>query len=278
MPIAYLNGHYLPREQAQISVMDRGFLFGDGVYEVIPVYDGKMFKLNEHLKRLQHSLDSVLLDCGQSMAEIETMLAKLIELNGGGNIHVYLQVTRGASPERRHDLPQEYQATVLAFTLAMPTINYDKAKAGLSAVTLEDMRWQRCDIKAITLLPNVLLNHQAVSAGVDTAILIKDGHAIEGTASNLFVVVGDTIITPPLGKDILSGITRQALIDLARDNGINVIEKSILKDSLYRADEIWMTSSTKEIIPIVELDGQTIGIGCGGPLWEKVYRLFVDHK
>ena len=277
MSIAYVNGVFSEQEKAQISIMDRGFLFGDGVYEVIPVYDGQLFMIEAHLKRLQHSLDSVLIKPQQNAEEISDILNQVIQRNGGGDMHVYLQFTRGSTPQRQHDIPIDAKATIVAFTLPMRKPNPEKVRQGVCAVTLDDIHWQRCDIKAITLLPNVLLNHQAITQGADTSILIKDGYAIEGTASNIFIVQKNKIVTSPLGRHILNGITRQACIELARSQGYIVEETLIPKADIYQADEIWMTSSTKEITPIIEVDKQAINGGVAGPIWEKLYQLFQEQ-
>src|SRR5512147_13635 len=189
MATVYLNGQFLPQEQAQISVMDRGFLFGDGVYEVIPVYGGKLFRLGPHLRRLQNSLDAVRI--GNPLSEVgwKSMLAQLIASNEGRDQTVYLQVTRGVAPRRDHAFPVDCRQTVFAMcTPCLVSRDIDN-EPGISAITLTDIRWQHCNVKAITLLPNILLRQQAIDADTAEAILLKDGYAIEGAASNIFIVV-----------------------------------------------------------------------------------------
>ncbi|MBS1213068.1 MAG: D-amino acid aminotransferase [Proteobacteria bacterium] len=270
--IVYLNGEFLPLADAKISVLDRGFLFGDGVYEVIPVYGGKPFRLAEHLERLGNSLRGIRLDSPLNPEAWEKIFGQLI--SGDHDQSIYLQVTRGAPPKRDHAFPENTAPTVFVMCTPIAPI----PASGVCAITVPDIRWQWCHIKAITLLANVLQRQQAVDAGCAEAILIRDGHAIEGAASNLFAVVGDTILTPPKGNDILPGITRDLVVEIAHENGIPCEERSISLSELQGAEEIWVTSSTREILPVVKLDGKPVGSGMVGPVWQRIDTLYQDYK
>lgn len=278
MTIAYLNGAFLPLEEAHISVMDRGFLFGDGVYEVIPVYGGRLFRLAHHLKRLQNSLDAVRIRNPLTDAEWDAMLAELVARNTGGDQAVYLQVTRGVAPKRDHAFPADTRPTVFAMSTPAAAPRDIAAEQGVRAVTLQDIRWQHCNIKAITLLPNVLLRQQAIEADTAEAILIKSGHAIEGAASNIFIVSNGLLITPPNGPALLPGITRDLIIELAAAYAIPYRETDIPEDDLFDAEEIWLTSSTREISPVVQLDDRVISGGKPGPLWRRMIELYQEYK
>jgi len=278
MSTAYLNGVFLPLDQAHVSVMDRGFLFGDGVYEVIPVYGGKLFRLGHHLKRLQNSLDAVRI--GNPLAEDgwESMLAQLVACNEGRDQTVYLQVTRGVAPRRDHAFPVDSRPTVFAMCTPCPVPREIDTEPGVAAITLADIRWQYCNVKAITLLPNILLRQQAIDAETAEAILLKDGYAIEGAASNIFIVAGDTLKTPPNSPALLPGVTRDLILELAKTNGIPCLEADITTEELARADEIWLTSSTREISPVIRLDDRPVGNGKPGALWNRMIRLYQDYK
>ena len=279
MSTVYLNGNYLPIEQAHVPVLDRGFLFGDGVYEVIPVYGGRLFRLHEHLDRLGRSLDAIRVRNPMDAAQWEAMLSRLVEDNDGSDQSVYLQVTRGAAAKRDHAFPDGAEPTVFAMSSPLAPPDLAAGAAGIEAITLDDIRWQNCHIKAITLLPNVLMRQQAVEQGAAEAILVRDGRATEGAASNLFMVDRNTLITPPKDNNILPGITRDLIVELAALNGIPCLEQTVTTEQLRQADEIWLTSSTKEIMPVTRLDGETVGSGTRGPLCERmqgIYRGYVD--
>ena len=277
MPVAYLNGAFLPVEQAQVSVLDRGFLFGDGVYEVIPVYGRRLFRLAHHLKRLRNSLAGVRIDNPLDDGEWARMLDELVTRNEGSDQAVYLKVTRGADVKRDHAFPAGVKPTVFAMSSPLPGPRDLAREAGVRAITLTDIRWQLCNIKAITLLPNVLLRQQAIDAGSAEAILINDGRAIEGAASNLFIVKNGIVITPPNSNALLPGITRDLVLELAANNAIPFREADISESELHAADEVWLTSSTREISPVVILDEQPVGDGKPGPLWQRMSRLYQDY-
>lgn len=272
--IVYLNGQYLPLSDAKISVMDRGFLFGDGVYEVIPAYAGQLFRLENHLERLDNSLRSIRLSNPHSHEQWRDILTPLLQ--AGLDQSVYLQVTRGVAPKRDHAFPQTVLPTVFAMVSGINP--YADHEHGVNAVSMEDSRWKLCDTKAITLLANVLLRQSAVDQGCAEALLFKDGYLTEGAASNAFAVINGILITPPKTPAILPGITRDVILEIARHNNIPCSEQAINKTDLINASEIWVTSSTREIIPIVELDGKQIGDGKPGPLWQTFYKLFQGYK
>ena len=258
--------------------MDRGFLFGDGVYEVIPVYSKQLFRLAHHLKRLQNSLDSVRISNPLSNEEWENILTELIRQNSGDDQAIYLQVTRGIAAKRDHAFPKDITPTVFAMsTPGTPSVDIDTV-TGIQAVTLEDSRWKHCNIKAITLLPNVLLRQEAIDAGTAEAILIKDGFAIEGAASNIFIVRNGLLITPPNSPALLPGITRDLILELAARNSIPFRETDISVDDLQTSDEIWVTSSTREISPVIRLDDITVGEGNPGPVWKRMITLYQEYK
>jgi D-alanine transaminase len=255
--IAWLNGRFLPIEEARISPLDRGFLYGDGVYEVIPVYNGKPFETAAHLQRLQRSLESIGLDDGMANDEWQEVLDTLIERNGLQDAALYLQITRGATDGRDHVFPTEPVPTVFA----MATARSSNPAATGSAITLEDIRWRHNHIKATSLLGNVLLRQAAAEAGAAEAILLRDGCAIEASSSNLFIVTDGVLVTPELQPHVLAGITRQVILSVASDHGIPVEERCITETELREADEVWVASSMREILPITELDGMPVGNG-----------------
>ena len=278
MSTAWLNGKFLPLADTRVSVMDRGFLFGDGVYEVIPVYGGKLFRLAHHLKRLHNSLDAVRIANPLSAAAWETMLSELVSRNEGGDQAVYLQVTRGVAGKRDHAFPENISPTLFAMSTAMAASVDIDGVTGIAAITLPDIRWKLCNIKAITLLPNVMLRQQAIDDDCAEAILIKDGFAIEGAASNLFIVSNGLVITPPNGPALLPGITRDLILELAANHAIPFRETSITQEALFSADEIWLTSSTREISPVTRLDDAAISGGVPGPLWRRMISLYREYK
>ena len=278
MSTAYLNGKFQPLSETQVSVMDRGFLFGDGVYEVIPVYGGRLFRLKHHLKRLRNSLEGVRIANPLSDQAWETMLTELVARNEGHDQAVYLQLTRGVAPRRDHAFPENCSPTLFAMSTPMPIAVDIDSVTGIAAITLPDIRWKLCNLKAITLLPNVLLRQQAIDSDGAEAILIKDGLAIEGAASNLFIVNNGLLITPPNGLALLPGITRDLIIELAANHTIPFREADITQEQLFSADEIWLTSSTREISPVIRLDDKTISGGAPGPLWRRMISLYQNYK
>jgi len=275
--IVYLNGEYLPLSEAKVPVLDRGFIFGDGVYEVIPAYNRQLFRLDEHLQRLQNSLTAVRIHNPYSQAEWTHVLNKLLEKNPAEDSSIYLQVTRGVA-ERDHAFPANVTPTVFAMAKPLITTDAKTFNVGVAAITLDDIRWQHCNVKAITLLANILLRQSAIDEGAAEAILIRDGEVTEGAASNVFIVTDGVIKTPPKGARLLPGITRDLIVELAHIQQLSIEEVNFSKAELLAADEIWITSSTKEIMPVVKLNDKTVGNGKPGPITRKLFEIFQDYK
>lgn len=274
----FLNGRFLPPEQARIPVMDRGFLFGDGVYEVIPCYGGRLFRLAHHLRRLETSLHGIGMTDPLGPERWREVLERLAGQRPGTDQSVYLQVTRGAAPARDHRIPRDVEPTVFAMASPLPTPDPRLAEHGIKAITRPDIRWGRCDIKAITLLANVMLREEATQAGVGEALLIRDGFATEGSASNLFAVRDATLLTPPTSRHLLPGITRDLVLELAAAGGLAYREVPISEQQLRTADEVWITSSTREVVPVTRLDGVAVGDGVPGPVFGRMRQLYADYK
>lgn len=275
--IVYLNGDYLPLSEAKVSVLDRGFIFGDGVYEVIPAYGGRLFRFAEHLQRLQDSLDGIRLRNPHSPAQWQAILERLMQSHGRQDQSVYLQLTRGVAP-RDHAFPTDTAPTVFAMSNVMPTPNPALLKTGIKAVSLPDSRWQYCNIKSIALLANILLRQQARDDNAMEAILVRDGLVTEGAASNVFIVRHGIIKTPIKDMHLLPGITRDLVVELARANQLPCEEIHLPEAELLDADEVWLTSSTREILPVTTLNDRIINNGKPGPVWQKMYTIFQDYK
>lgn len=274
--IVYLNGQFLPLHEAKIPVLDRGFIFGDGIYEVIPVYNGRLFRLEHHLDRLDHSLEGIRLDNPLAHDQWKGILVDLVERNGSGDQSVYLQITRGVA-KRDHAFPVNVEPTIFAMSNPMGEVD-PKLLQGVSAVTVEDFRWKMCHIKSIALLPNILLRQQAIDQGAVEAIMLRDERVTEGAATNVFMVSNGTIVTPPKSNLLLPGITRDLVVELCEKHAIPFEERDIPEEELRRADEIWLTSSTKEVIPVTRLDGNPVGNGKPGPVWERMIGLYQEYK
>lgn len=270
----YLNGEYLPLSEAKVSVLDRGFLFGDGVYEVIPSYFGDLFRLQDHLDRLQDSLSNIRLELPYSIDQWLEILSPLLDKTK--DQYIYLQITRGVTAKRDHAFPEDPVPTV--FAMCSDIKPFAGVKTGVKALTMEDSRWEMCNVKATTLLANVLLRQQAVEQGCAEAILHRNGYVTEGAASNLFAVIDGIIITPEKTAEILPGITRKVILEIAKNNDLQCSEEIISLEALQTASEIWITSSTREIIPVVELDSKPVGEGVPGPVFHKMNQLFQDYK
>ncbi len=277
MSIVYLNGSFLPEEQAFVPVMDRGFVFGDGVYEVIPVYGGRLFRLEAHLQRLDDSLKHIRLDNPKTHKGWATVLETLVEKNGAGELSVYLQITRGHAP-RDHSFPTETPPTLFAAASPLTPVFAEWQKKGVAAITLEDIRWKYCHIKTIALLPNILLRQQATDQGAQEAILIREGVVTEGTASSVFIVKDGVIKTPPKSSFLLPGITRDLVLELAAAKQLPYNETCFSLKELKQADEIWLSSSTKEVLPVTTLNGQPVNDGKPGPVWQKMIKRYQQYK
>jgi D-alanine transaminase len=277
MGTVYLNGQFLPQEQAQISVMDRGFLFGDGVYEVIPVFAGRCFRLNEHLDRLAYSLRETRIAEPLDRAQWRTIFETLIEAYGGGDQAIYLQVTRGIAAAREHKFPADCPPTVFAMSRVLAPVP-EQPPAAIAAIAIEDIRWQRCDIKSTSLLGSVLMTQQALNAGAREAILLRDGFVLEGASSNVFAVLDNVLYTAPKDRRILAGITRDLIVELVQQHGLPFREQALPSTALKRASELWISSSTREMVAIVKLDGRAVGSGAAGPVFEQVWQWYRQFR
>jgi len=275
--VIYLNGEFMPIEQARIPVLDRGFIFGDGVYEVIPVYSRHPFRLHEHLRRLRESLKSIKLANPHDDPTWVHLIGRLIALNEPEDQSLYMHVTRGPA-KRDHAFPKGVAPTVFLMSNPLTTPPRQQVSEGVCAITALDNRWLRCDIKAIALLPNVLLRQEAVDAGCVEAVLLREGFMTEGAASNIFVVSKGVMLAPPKNHLMLPGITYDVVLELAQANGIRHEVREIAEAELRGADEIWLTSSTKEVLAITRLDDAPVGNGKPGPLFERMYKLYQDYK
>ncbi|TPE54938.1 D-alanine aminotransferase [Maribrevibacterium harenarium] len=282
MTTVYLNGEYLPMSEAKISPMDRGFLFGDGIYEVIPSYDGKLVGFGPHIDRMKEGLGFIEIGLNHSHEQWREICEGLIEKNGGGNLGIYLHVSRGADSKRFHAYPNDVAPTVFGFAFEIPPAPVaDKAKAkGYKVSSTEDLRWKRCNIKSTALLGNVMHFQQGYAAGNNEIILYNaEGEMTEGSACNAYIVKDGVVITPPLDNQILPGITRLMLLDILRKDGsIPVEERTVTMDEVRNADEIWLTSSSKEIAPVIALDGNPVGNGEIGDVWQKAQALYSAGK
>jgi D-alanine transaminase len=273
----YLNGEFMPIEEACVPVLDRGFIFGDGVYEVIPVYSRRPFRLREHLKRLQHSLDGIRLANPHSEEEWVHLIGELVERNQDEDQSVYLHVTRGVA-RRDHAFPPGVAPTVFMMSNPLVTAPPELVESGVAVVSAADNRWLRCDIKATSLLPNVLLRQLAVDAGAAETLLLRDGFLTEGAASNIFVVRDDALLAPPKDNLMLPGITYDVILELAAAASLKTEVRRISEHEVRAAQELWLTSSTKEVLAITHLDGKPVADGRPGPLFRQMYRLYQDYK
>ena len=273
----YLNGRFMPIEEACVPVLDRGFIFGDGVYEVIPVYSRRPFRLREHLKRLQHSLDGIRLSNPLSEDEWVRLIGELVERNQEEDQSLYLHITRGVA-KRDHAFPPSVAPTVFMMSNPLVTSTPELVESGVAVVSAADNRWLRCDIKAISLLPNVLLRQLAVDAGAAETLLLRDGFLTEGAASNIFVVRDTILLAPPKDNLMLPGITYDVILELAAAASLKTEVRRISEHEVRTAQELWLTSSTKEVLAITHLDDQPVADGRPGPLFRQMYRLYQDYK
>jgi D-alanine transaminase len=268
----------MPLEEAKIPVLDRGFLFGDGVYEVIPVFDGRPFRLAQHMERLDNSLHSIRIGNPLELDDWERIFARLTSPTPDLDQMVYLQVTRGVDPIRNHLFAEGVAPTVFVMSWEAKPRDPAISSDGVAAVVLDDYRWQRCDIKSTALLGNVLLRQEAQDAGADEAILVRDGLVTEGSSTNAFAIQGGEILTPPKSNLLLRGVTRDLVLELAQEAGMPCAERQITRDELETADEVWICSSSREVQPVTRLDGKPVGEGVPGPLFGRIYGLFQDYK
>jgi D-alanine transaminase len=275
----YLNGQFLPLAEARISPLDRGFLYGDGVYEVIPVYSRRAFRIDEHLNRLAATLAGVKLSNPLDIEGWKAVIEQLIASAPWNDQSICLQITRGADNKRDHAFPPaSVSPTSFAFASPLSAPSAEIQAQGVAAITVPDQRWARCDLKVISLLANVLARQQAVDSGCAEALLIRDGYMKEGAASNIFVVKNGVLLAPPKTTLMLPGITYDVVLELAECYGVPHEIREIHETELLSADEVWMTSSTKEILAITTLDGQAVGTGKPGPLGEQMWQRYQDFK
>jgi len=275
--IAYLNGEFLPLDQARVSVLDRGFIFGDGVYEVIPVYSRRPFRLPEHLARLQHSLDAIRLANPLPDADWTRLIHELIARHAHEDQSVYLQVTRGVA-RRDHAFPKDTKPTVFMMSGPLTTPSRDLVDNGVPCITASDFRWLKCDVKSISLLGNCLLRQAAADAGAAEVVLFRDGHLTEASASNVFVVRDGRLLAPPKDHLILPGITYDVVLELAAACGMPVERRPVTEAEVRGADEIWISSSTKEVLAVTTLDGKPVGSGRPGEAFRVMHREFQEFK
>lgn len=278
LPLCHLDGQRLPLREARISPLDRSFLFGDGVYEVIPVYDGRPFRFETHHARLVRSLAALRIRDPHDAAGWRALVQDLVTANGGGDQYVYLQVSRGADVGRNHAPFPDVPPTVFVYCAEWPAIAPATLAQGVSCITTADTRWARCDIKSVALLANVLLRQQAIDAGCAEAILLRDGRLTEASASTVHVVLGGTVVTPPNSNLILPGTTRSVVHELLDALGIPRRTADVSESELRSADEIWLAAATREVQPVTRLDGQPVGSGMPGPLWRRVYEAYQRLK
>ena len=276
-PIAHFNGKLLPIDEIRVSPLDRGFIFGDGVYEVIPVYDGAMLRAREHFERLQRSMDEIQLKNPHTVAEWIAATEALLE-HHPGNQSVYIHVTRGAPKKRDHVIPKDLEPTVFMMCYPLASPSREAVEKGVACVTASDFRWEKCHIKSISLLGNVLARQISADTGATETILIRDGFVTEASASNAFVVKEGVVLAPPRDNLILLGITYDLLVQLAKEGAVKLEIRPISEAELRSADEIWLTSSTKEVLAVTTLDGKPVGNGKPGPLFKRMHALYQEHK
>ena len=276
-PIAHFNGQLLPLDRISISPLDRGFIFGDGVYEVIPVYDGVMLRGREHFERLQRSMDEIRLDNPHTVDEWMKLGYELLA-HHPGNQSLYIQVTRGVPPKRDHVLPKGITPTVFMMVYPLASPSREAIENGVACVTARDFRWEKCHIKSTSLLGNVLARQISADAGAVETILFRDGHVTEASASNVFVVKNGVVAAPPQDNLILLGITYDLLTRLAKEGAIRLEIRPVTEAELRAADEVWLSSSTKEVLAVTTIDGKPVGSGKPGPLFKRMHALFQEHK
>ncbi len=278
LPLCYLNGEYLPLADARISPLDRGFLYSDGVYEVMPVYGGRPFRFEGHVRRMQQSLDAIRMEDPLPAQEWRQIIGTLIERNGGGDQYVYWQVTRGAERGRNHAPLPDIPRTVFAFCAPFPVAAPSVFTQGVACVTAEDTRWSRCDIKSVSLLANVLLRQLAVDVNAAETILIRDGDVMEASASAVHVVIDGEVCAPANSHRILPSITRSVMEELADRAGVKFRSVRVTEAQLRSASEVLLSAATREVQPVTSLDGRPVGAGTPGPIWRRIRSAFDGYK
>jgi D-alanine transaminase len=273
----FLNGEFLPASEGRVSVLDRGFIFGDGVYEVIPAYSRRLFRLRDHLTRLQNSMDAIRLANPYRGDEWAKLMQQLVERNEGEDQALYLQVTRGVA-KRDFGLPQGLKPTVFMMSNALAYPPAEQIEMGVAAASITDLRWFHCDIKSTSLLASNMAKQEALDAGAVECVQFRDGHLTEGSASNIFAVSGGKLLAPPKSHLILSGITYDVVLELAREHGIACEVRQVSEREVKSAEELMLTSTTREILPITTLDGKPVGTGMPGLVFKRLYGLFQELK
>jgi len=276
--IVYLNGNYLEKEKAQISVDDRAFLFADGVYEVIRAYNGRLFKLPEHLRRLEQSVRGIRIPFSdfKKVGEVAERLVAENKLTSG-NALIYVEVTRGSAARTHAFPPPETKPNVYVGPLEFSKKRHSQQEKGIAVILVPDIRWSRCDIKTVGLLPNVLMAQRALDEGADDAIFVRDAVAIEGTASNFFGIFQGVVVTHPKTNLVLAGITRDVVLELCGNLGLPTRESPILESDLPKADELFVTSTTMEVTPVVQVDGRKVGDGKPGRITRRLQKAFREY-
>jgi len=277
LPVAFLDGQYQPLAQTRVSPLDRAFLFGDAVYEVIPVYAGRLFRLREHLDRLNNSLSGIRMAPLRSHAEWLDICQELVHRNGGGDQYLYLQISRGAEFGRNHAWPEGLTPTVFAYCSRLIPLAPQLLAQGVAAITAPDLRWGRRDIKSTALLANVLAKKLAVDSGAYETILLDKGELTEGSSTTVHVIWNQAIHTPPNGHHILPGTTRDVVSEMAQRLNIACVSERVPESRLRAADEIWLAFSTRGILPVTRLDDKMVGDGRPGPLFKRMYEAFTDY-
>jgi D-alanine transaminase len=278
LPICYLNGTFLPWDEARLSPFDRGFLYGDGAYELMPVYGGRPFRFEAHCARLARSLQELRMSDPLSRESWRGVVGGLIERNGGGEQYVYWQVTRGAERGRNHAPLPEIERTVFAFCAPLPLPSAQTLERGIACISTADTRWARCDIKSIALLANVLLRQLALDANAAEAILLRDGELTEASSSAVHVVIDGEVRTPPHSKRLLPGTTRGVLEELAQRASIPYRIARVTESELREAQEIFLSAATRELVPVTQLDARSVGSGRPGAVWRALYAEFQRYK
>jgi D-alanine transaminase len=273
----YLNGEFLPLAEARVSVLDRGFMFGDGVYEVIPVYARRPFRLKEHLARLAHSLAGIRLADPMTEDRWTALIGEVIARQPFDDQALYLQITRGVA-RRDHLFPRDTPPTIFLMSNPLPPLSQKMLEVGVAAVTAKDERWHHCDLKTTSLIGNVLMRQFAADRGAAETLLFRDGLLTEGAATNVLIVEEGVILAPPQDWRVLPGITFGAVRDLAKEHGLPLEMRDIGEAELRQADEIWLASSLRELLAVTRLDGQPVGNGRPGPVWRRMRELFQHAK
>lgn len=274
--IAFVNGKWSSLSAAKVSVEDRGFQFGDGIYELIRTYQGEVFHLDEHLSRLEASAKEIEITLPYTGSRLEKIIRLGCRKSGFSDVKIYIQVTRGAAP-RLHSFPKKVKPTLVMTFREFEPLPLKLREEGVAVISTPDIRWGRCNVKSLNLLPNVMGREQALRAGAFEAVFIRDGKVTEGAGSNLFAVIGKKIITPPAGPYILSGITREAVLQIGKENGLEMVEKDLKLSQLYSAEELFLTGTTVEVLPVVRLDGKPIAAGRPGEKTAFLCRAFQEQ-